>query len=247
MEKKNTMLLTVIAVATLLVAVVGATFAYFSLSVTGDSATISGTVKAPKAGTATITTATENLTLAITPEDMVEGLEDNVSYYAVEGTTDNSGSHGSENPIAISYAGYTGGATDTTYKCPVKVNVTAEGTMISENTLQEKWTSLVLQGEAVNKSTGSVTGTTWDSASNKLTIDLQKALSAGNGVMTGKSVQLFGEISLTGPSVKNKNILSASLSLINLKDVNQSAIAGQNLQVKIKVEPNGECTLQPAD
>ena len=33
MEKKNTMLLTVIAVATLLVAVVGATFAYFSLTV----------------------------------------------------------------------------------------------------------------------------------------------------------------------------------------------------------------------
>lgn len=35
MEKKNTVLLTVIAVATLLVAVVGATFAYFSASVEG--------------------------------------------------------------------------------------------------------------------------------------------------------------------------------------------------------------------
>lgn len=40
MEKKNTILLTVIAVATLLVAVVGATFAYFTAtsSVTGDAA-----------------------------------------------------------------------------------------------------------------------------------------------------------------------------------------------------------------
>lgn len=39
MEKKNTVLLTVIAVATLLVAVVGATFAYFSATVTENNKT----------------------------------------------------------------------------------------------------------------------------------------------------------------------------------------------------------------
>ena len=39
MERKNTILLTVIAIATLLVAVVGATFAYFTASVTGDGNT----------------------------------------------------------------------------------------------------------------------------------------------------------------------------------------------------------------
>lgn len=39
MEKKNTVLLTVIAVATLLVAVVGATFAYFSATVTEENKT----------------------------------------------------------------------------------------------------------------------------------------------------------------------------------------------------------------
>lgn len=37
MEKKNTILLTVIAIATLLVAVVGATFAYFTATVTTDN------------------------------------------------------------------------------------------------------------------------------------------------------------------------------------------------------------------
>ena len=36
MEKKNMVLLTVIAVATLLVAVVGATFAYFTATITDD-------------------------------------------------------------------------------------------------------------------------------------------------------------------------------------------------------------------
>ena len=39
MDKKNTVLLTVIAVATLLVAVVGATFAYFSARVTENNKT----------------------------------------------------------------------------------------------------------------------------------------------------------------------------------------------------------------
>lgn len=39
MERKNTILLTVIAIATLLVAVVGATFAYFTANVTGNGNT----------------------------------------------------------------------------------------------------------------------------------------------------------------------------------------------------------------
>lgn len=36
MEKKNTLLLTVIAIATLLVAVVGATFAYFATTIRSE-------------------------------------------------------------------------------------------------------------------------------------------------------------------------------------------------------------------
>ena len=56
MEKKNTVLLTVIAVATLLVAVVGATFAYFtaSNSYTGDAA-----------GNVNVNTATESADLVL--------------------------------------------------------------------------------------------------------------------------------------------------------------------------------------
>lgn len=56
MEKKNTVLLTVIAIATLLVAVVGATFAYFAASVEGEDKT-------------TITTTTQGVdAFAYTPE-----------------------------------------------------------------------------------------------------------------------------------------------------------------------------------
>lgn len=51
MEKKNTVLLTVIAVATLLVAVVGATFAYFTATANTDNGT-SGTVNTTTANVA---------------------------------------------------------------------------------------------------------------------------------------------------------------------------------------------------
>ena len=50
MEKKNTMLLTVIAVATLLVAVVGATFAYYSVTSENTSASRTVTTTTPKFG-----------------------------------------------------------------------------------------------------------------------------------------------------------------------------------------------------
>ncbi len=70
MEKKNTMLLTVIAVATLLVAVVGATFAYFSLTV--DNNTSSTVIKAQSQDlpTITMTGGKENFGIAVAAADM---------------------------------------------------------------------------------------------------------------------------------------------------------------------------------
>lgn len=56
MEKKNTILLTVIAIATLLVAVVGATFAYFTATVTTDK---------DEAGNNTATVTTQALASAV--------------------------------------------------------------------------------------------------------------------------------------------------------------------------------------
>ena len=57
MEKKNTILLTVIAVATLLVAVVGATFAYFTAT-TGNSGDTSSTGEVQTAKVASVTLKT---------------------------------------------------------------------------------------------------------------------------------------------------------------------------------------------
>ena len=70
MEKKNTMLLTVIAVATLLVAVVGATFAYFSLTVEGGTSTTVVNTQAQKLPTITMKAGKENFGISVTAEDI---------------------------------------------------------------------------------------------------------------------------------------------------------------------------------
>ena len=72
MDKKNTMLLTVIAVATLLVAVVGATFAYFSVTVGGSSTTTPVTGGTDKLATLTYKTGTANAYLQMTGTDMAD-------------------------------------------------------------------------------------------------------------------------------------------------------------------------------
>ena len=82
MDKKNTMLLTVIAVATLLVAVVGATFAFFALgqnsTQTGSSAQV--TTKGA-AGSVLASGGGKNLLLNVTSAQMQSSQQG--TYYAV--------------------------------------------------------------------------------------------------------------------------------------------------------------------
>ena len=69
MEKKNTMLLTVIAVATLLVAVVGATFAYFSITVSGEATSTAATATTAKIPTITLEQGETSFGLIVTAAD----------------------------------------------------------------------------------------------------------------------------------------------------------------------------------
>ena len=87
MEKKNTILLTVIAVATLLVAVVGATFAYFTASSTvdGDAAS-TGAVDTETVGSVGIT----QVTLGQTTNPIYPGTKNyvGISVQATKSDTD---------------------------------------------------------------------------------------------------------------------------------------------------------------
>ena len=82
MDKKNTLLLTIIAVATLLVAVIGATFAYFTA--TAEAGTHEVQVTTPKAQTASIDNSTSIVSTTITGAQM-EQLGVDTPYKAHDG------------------------------------------------------------------------------------------------------------------------------------------------------------------
>ena len=118
MDKKNTMLLTVIAVATLLVAVVGATFAYFSVSnstVTGT--TVDATVS--QVGTVTLSGGAD-LDLTVTAADMAQSAAP--ATYSLGSAT-------------VAKAELVGNGNDETYYCQFTLNVAnASTTNASEET-----------------------------------------------------------------------------------------------------------------
>lgn len=87
MERKNTMLLTVIAVATLLVAVVGATFAYYSVQTGVNNSTHAINTTTGKAATVTYTSNTTQLYLNVTAAQMAPANVNTV-YYAQTSNTD---------------------------------------------------------------------------------------------------------------------------------------------------------------
>ncbi|MDD5865801.1 MAG: hypothetical protein PUD07_04915 [bacterium] len=73
MEKKNTLLLTVIAVATLLVAVVGATFAYFGSFTTTVDNKAAVNVATEAAKSSTFSTSSASLKLNVAGSEMLKG------------------------------------------------------------------------------------------------------------------------------------------------------------------------------
>lgn len=76
MEKRNTLLLTVIAIATLLVAVVGATFAYFATTQNID-ANVAVNVQTATKAASFISSASGDLNITVEAHEMQEGDADN--------------------------------------------------------------------------------------------------------------------------------------------------------------------------
>ena len=126
MDKKNTMLLTVIAVATLLVAVVGATFAYFSVTVTSNAATSTVTTKAEAVGSVALNSKNAPLYLSLSADQMSKANANTV-YHA---TTSATGYAATTAPGATAVAEINATAVDNaevTYKCTFVYRVEVEG------------------------------------------------------------------------------------------------------------------------
>lgn len=142
MDKKNTMLLTVIAIATLLVAVVGATFAYFSISAdaTGVKTTnVNG--QATSTGAITMVTNTENLYLKLSAAEMSQAAASTSGkiYYATTTATTEQMTHNYlEDQAAATFdlATFSLASGETKYDCTYKytVKITTTGVDTSKIT-----------------------------------------------------------------------------------------------------------------
>ena len=122
MERKNTMLLTVIAVATLLVAVVGATFAYYSVTGTNTSTTNTVSTTTQKVGTVTLAEQDEQLYLNVTANQLAKSLAGH-DYWA---KTENENAAESQQTHTLASITVAGGETTTKYHCTFKLTVTTE-------------------------------------------------------------------------------------------------------------------------
>ena len=142
MDKKNTMLLTVIAIATLLVAVVGATFAYFSISAdaTGVKTTnVNG--QATSTGAITMVTNTENLYLKLSAAEMSQtaaGESGKIYYATTTATTEQMTHNYLEDQAAATFdlATFSLASGETKYDCTYKytVKITTSGVNTSQIT-----------------------------------------------------------------------------------------------------------------
>ena len=148
MEKKNTMLLTVIAVATLLVAVVGATFAYFSVSTANSSSTVNVTGQTTAVGAATLTTPTVAMHLNLTAAEMAEAVK-GTTYYSAVGEK---AYETSAIPQVIAKAEVTGGDETVSYKCDYTLTVKAGATDTMTAALGAGEGKLILAGDSITSS-----------------------------------------------------------------------------------------------
>ena len=130
MDKKNTVLLTIIAVATLLVAVVGATFAYFGVTTLNTSNSTSASVTTQSIGTVTLAANATTLKISTEAPDMSEHIAGNADYYSVLNTSEYNFS-GIENFETIFTASSANSSSNTAYVCTADIAVTLGGTMAS--------------------------------------------------------------------------------------------------------------------
>ena len=266
-EKKNTMLLTVIAVATLLVAVVGATFAYFSLSVSG-SATTQATATTGKLPVITLAAGEETFGMAVTAEDMdktnVDGSGKSM-WASTLGAGGGSSSGGvwsaTRENVDIAKLSATNIDAGVTYTC----NFTMTITVASSNGEDTNMYKALLNGDS-DKHTGDLIlhlgfaeGTT-----GKFTTDSDNLVSENtNGAKidiadipkdVGDETPTSGTITVNGTiDINNTNTIgaeakiTADLELVNKNSEQQNYLAGKDIKVTLITASGGECKVASTD
>ena len=217
MEKKNTLLLTVIAVATLLVAVVGATFAYFGsfTATVNDKAAVNVTTGTVAASTF-ITTGGE-LILDVPGSDMIKGTG---------GATEVGNKTGSANLVVkLNYPDTTTQMT-CTYDIMFEYDSATTGiygageTPVTANTENKEFTYTLTPSEGITVE-GAYAATA------------EKDFSIFSTATTGSAKKVAsGTITATGTnpeSAVTQNLL-ADVKFYNFPTIDQSALAGKTFK-----------------
>ena len=230
MDKKNTMLLTVIAVATLLVAVVGATFAFFAIGATAENnakTTITGSTEKVVAGAIALK-GTSTLQLSLTAEDM-SAANKGYYFYAGDGKTDKGSSNeaGDESSshkvdvgtVTLGHDGTEG----VKYKCTANYTIKIDNTDITfvdtddaVLTLYNDGNDVVVSGDGFQNAT--TTG-----------IKLSELVSAADTGISGKV-----EFNLTSSSADVTKKLQAALRIKNSEEEQQKNLADKKFNITIE-------------
>ena len=223
MEKKNTMLLTVIAVATLLVAVVGATFAYFSVTgqnTTGTGATVTSTTD--EIGNVAIATTNAQMHIDTTANDFRQAIggTTNGIFWAKAGASDpiRSDYNTSETDI-VAFTLTASGASTVHYVCTV--GVTANTTISAGN-------SLITGEYAVRLKAG---------AADTTSMDVYTSPSNNN-----TAISKTFTIHLAGGETST---ITASAKLVNTAQEQQTRLSNASIQTALAVS-SFNCTTEAA-
>ena len=228
MEKKNTLLLTVIAVATLLVAVVGATFAYFgsfNTTVT-DKAGVNVTTGAAKSSA--FTTSAASLSLSVLGSEMLKS--DQAGSVEV-------GSPKNQN-ATLNVSLTTTDATTTT-KCDYDIYFEYDYEAAADktgNAFYGAGQTPVTAGIGENKEfTYTLTPTSGIIVESTYEATTEKSFSVFSAAKSGSAVKVaHGSISSTGDNTANDS-LTVNVKFYNIPTVNQSALADRTFAGKFFV------------
>ncbi len=195
----------IIAVLTLILLTVGATYAYFSVGTSATGFTErQAQASADAMGNVVLSSGT-NLSMSVTAAQMMKQTND-VTYYASSSGTKTSPTTETIGTAKVEGAG--------TFKCTYKLTVSATGT----NNMYTKFQGMT------GKSTGQLVLTV-NNGGTATTMDFNTASlfpKTINGTMTG----------LTSTSSKT---ITAQLKLVNSKTVDQTALAGTDITIKFNV------------
>lgn len=202
METKKVIMPAIVAVLTLVTLVVGATYAYFTISTTNSFGTRTATATAESVGSVALASG-NNLSLTVYRKDMM--AQTATSFYA----------SGSSTAATLGTATVTG---DGTYNCTYKINIYFAGTMLTAlDSLTTKTGNVILQ---INGQDYDVyTNKAYNSSSNKLSID-----GSMNGIKSGTTGKITGNL-VFKRTTENQNALAGTTITANMDVTNFACTA----------------------